>query len=170
MRSAACASRIERLTLDWPRDPRPQPVQALRGQAGARARRSRSGPRRLPRRYRPQRFRQDDAASTLRRTGRTDLRGLARGDGPRAYRLPRARPAPLPRAHRAREPRPVRAAVPDPGAPRAERHAARALRALAQPERARRLVLTRHDAAARALPRPPPRSGALAPGRALQRP
>ena len=55
-----------------------------------------------------------------------------------AARLPRPRAAPLPRADRPREPRPLRPALPRAGAARADRHAARALRALGRRARARR--------------------------------
>ena len=49
---------------------------------------------------------------------------------PRPRRLRRARVAALRRAHRAREPRALRPPLPRPGAARADRHAARAVRAL----------------------------------------
>src|SRR5439155_1364649 len=54
-------------------------------------------------------------------------------------------------------------------AARADRDAARALRALGGAARARRLLLARHDSAARALPGPSPRSGAARARRAVQR-
>ncbi len=70
---------------------------------------------------------------------------------------------------RAREPRALRPPLPRARAARAHRDAARALRPLGGAPRARRLVLARDAAAARALPDAPPRSRAAAPGRAVQR-
>ncbi len=108
---------------------------------------------RVPARHRPERLGEDDAAPHVRGAGGAD-RGHARsGRAARDDRLRRPRPARLSRADRDREPRPVRPALPRARAARTDRHAARTLRSLAGTERARRLVLARHAAAAVALPR-----------------
>src|SRR6266516_1147310 len=143
--------------------------QALRREAGLAGHRLRAPARRIPRRHRPQRLREDDAAADLCRARATD-RGDDRAERDAgAARLSRPRVARLSRADGAREPRPLRAPVPPGRAARADRDGARALRALGGPAPERRVLLPRHDAAAGALPRPPPRAGAARPRRALQR-
>ena len=113
------------------------------------------------RRHRPQRLRQDDPPAASSRGSRPPTRGtLERRRRPCRPRLSRARAARLSRAHRRREPRPLRQALPGAGAARADRHAARALRALGGARRSCLHVLPRDDAAARALPGAAPRAGA----------
>ena len=75
----------------------------------------------------------------------------------RSDRLSRTRAARLQGADGAREPRPLRASVRDPGATRADRHAARAVRPLGRARGARVDVLARHGAASCALPLAAPR-------------
>src|SRR4029079_10967286 len=78
--------------------------------------------------------------------------GIARDPyRPEEGRLSRARAARLPRADRAREPQPLWTALPRPGAARAHRDAARALRSLGGAASAHLLVFAGDDAAARAL-------------------
>ena len=94
---------------------------------------------------------------------------LVRRRRARRDRLSRPRAARLPRADGAGEPRAVRQALSRAGVPRADRDAARALRALGRPPRPRLLVLARDDAAARALPRAAARAVAARAGRAVHR-
>ena len=80
---------LEQRALEGCRDPGARAGQALRRQARTRAGRLRTCARRLPRRHRPERLRQDDAAAPLRRPTDPD-RGRARGRrGTRSGRLPR---------------------------------------------------------------------------------
>ena len=118
----------------------------------------------------PERLGEDDALAAPRRPRRRDERHPLRRRRARRPRLRRARAAPLPRADGAREPRALRASLPRARAPRAQRHAARALRPLGRSSRPRLDVLARDDAAARALPRAAPRPGARRARRAVHGP
>src|SRR3954471_23413251 len=138
--------------LDSAGDPREPSRQALPRQAGAPRRELRARARRLPRRHRAERLRQDDAAAALRRAALAD-RGETRGGADtRADRVHRPRGARLSRPERAREPRALRPSLPRGGAARADRNAAGALRPLGRAARACRIVLARDAAAARPLP------------------
>src|SRR3954466_215499 len=122
----------------------------------SRGARPRAAARRLPRRHRAERLREDDAAADLRRPRAADGGDDRAERDSRAGRLSRARPARLQRADGAPEPRALRAPLPRARAARADRHAAGAFRALGGTARPRRLAPWRHDTAAPPLPRPAP--------------
>ena len=125
--------------------------------------------RRVPPRHGAERLGQDDLAAAPRRAARPHG-GRARDPGGSwTHGFPRPRAPRLPRADRTREPRPLRPALSRPRAPRANRHAPRAVRPLGRSWRAGVDILPRDAPAPRAVPDAPPRPGAPAPRRAVQR-
>src|SRR5690349_22007880 len=126
--------------------------EALRREARPARARLRARAWRLPRRHRPERLGEDDAAAALRGVGHSQRRHVGDRAGAWRDRLPRARAARLPGADGAREPRPLRPALPRARAARADRDAARAVRPLGLTRPAGGQALARPAAKARALP------------------